>query len=148
MNSYIWPFKLMALKFLNLSHQCLLKCMIKISASILILRIVLLAKFAKLKCTRFTVIWNPQMVQDPTFSLCDRITQTGGRTCLLLRSGFSSRMLALVGLGCLFIAGSGSSSLLISCVNCDEVLFFCKNKKKKKKKKKKPWTLHKNTKLR
>ena len=41
-------------------------------------------------------------------------------------------MLALVGIGCLFIAGPGSSSLLISCVNCDEVLFFCKNKKKKR----------------
>ena len=115
--------------------------MIKISASILISRIVLLAKFAKLKYMRFTVIWNPQMVQDPLFSFCDRITQTGGRTCLVLcllpRSGFSSPMLALVGLGCLFIAGPGSSSLLISCVICDEVLFFCKNKKKNIKKKKK-----------
>ena len=128
----------------------MLKCMIKISASILILRIVLLAKFTKSKCTRFTVIWNPQMVQDPTlFSLWQNNTNRGGRTCLLLRSGFSSPMLALVGLGCLFIAGPGSSSLLISCVFCDEVLFSVRiRKKKKKKKKKKPWTLHKNTKLR
>ena len=77
------------------------------------------------------------MVQDPIlYSLCDRITQTGGWTCLLLRSGFSSSMLALVGLGCLFDAGSGSSSSLVSCVICDGVLFSVRTKKNKKQKKK------------
>ena len=117
--------------------------MIKISASILILQIVLLAKFAKLKCKRFTVIWNPQMVQDPTrFSLWQNNTNRGkdmsSTTVWFFYSdacsGWSwlplhcwSRLFIFINLLCHLRWGP----------------FFCKNKKKKKKRKeKKPWTYY------